>query len=598
MSCRNFVTSLLAGIVLSLSIWAQCPSIPLSVKTGDQFYGWCLETVHGRIETLSNGAQRCVDCPPGSAGTTSGGMFDGLLWKLLGLDPASQMAAKERAARKAALVAALENERQAAIARQDNEHARQIEAIAQRLQTGDLRLKGLSDDGDLQLKLSPTGPIRFTEYMSTPATQTTSAQLTLKTGDQATASIQPSQNASSAGMINPTPPTPLTKPDETSPDAKALAEMISKLPPAEQQKLIAAVQQVSAQGSETAPSTPTSDSTPSNGLSLKLSTEKQAADDTKAGASDAATSPEKLSADAAKEFDRSQQTSVPNVETGSAPSTSPDTTTPAKVSSNAAATTGAVRSKIDVPMWRPEGWVGSASKGDSTLAVVNDLRGNESCNSVVQREALERLAARSKQLAGVEVVINRLNATSPRLQSELAQRSDELQSDRDEFVDSMISKLTGQLFEARKLVSSSEFVTAAKQLSDAKEFADKIDDLNGKLQVISSGSKAARLEALKGILRELLDAAQPRRIAAIRKLMGPTIEFATGWYDAAEVGLSTIETFAKITAAGVDVKNLNAEVDARNRALASIEPLHKQLSADVDRLKHDPVLSACMATKP
>jgi hypothetical protein len=91
---------------------------------------------------------------------------------------------------------------------------------------------------------------------------------------------------------------------------------------------------------------------------------------------------------------------------------------------------------------------------------------------------------------------------------------------------------------------------------------------------------------------------QPNHVATVRKMLGPTLEFATGWYDAAEVGLNTIETFSKIIASEMNVANLNREIDARNRALAGIEPLHKQLSSDVDRLRHDPVLAACSVPTP
>lgn len=548
----------------------------------------------------------------GSSGSTSSAGITndfGLLGWLLGLDPASRMAAQQKAARKAAMIAELERQRQEAIQRQDAERAKRLEDIARRLQSGDLGLKGASNN-DLQLKLSPTGPIRFGEYMSTPATQTTSAHLTLKTGDEATKSLQtPTTNASSAGVINPNQP-PAFNADRPTTEIRELADMLSKLTPEQQQKLIAAIKAVSSADatSETAAAPQTnSDSTTSateaQPLKLKLSTAQQSADALNAAAKDPNVTPEQLSQHAAKDFNNDPKvtplSNTPQPNDGvSAADVKPSAGITDQSQIGNTELSRIMSKKIDVPPWRPEGWVVSASKGDSTLQFVDSARKTPGCDSPARQDALARLEAKSKQLAGVEVVINRLNASSPRLQAELAETAAEMERDRDAFVDAMLSKLTGQLFEARTLVKSPEFVRTAATLSEAKEFADKVDELSGKVQTIKNGSSEARAGLLKEILRETLDAVQPNRIAAIRKALGPTIEFATGWYDAAEIGINTIETFAKIVAHDLNVANLNREIDARNRALASVEPLHKQLSNDVDKLRHDPILAPCSAVKP
>jgi hypothetical protein len=282
------------------------------VSGEDGFRRWCASK-GGSIVPYGTTGIRC-SCPTSSGSTGSGytiydaAVDDFLRWLF---SPNSTQAAQ----RKAALKQQLEAERQAAIARKQAEQVARLDAILLRLSSS---LKGFNTSNDLQLKLSPTGPIKFTEYMATPATQTTSARLELKTGSEATRSLEtPKPNASSAGVINPTPPTPLQAPtfdaSQLSPEAKELAEMLSKLTPEQQQKLLATMKSIaSAEQAATA----TTNATPANPeqkdppLTLKLSEAQKSADDLKTAAADPNSSPEELKKQAADQFKQLQQTTL------------------------------------------------------------------------------------------------------------------------------------------------------------------------------------------------------------------------------------------------------------------------------------------------
>ena len=600
MKLQGLLIVLLEAAVLAVSTGAQCPSIPAYAGANyGAFESWCTGTAHGRVASAGTGQWKCVDCPTSSAGST---MWDGLLWKMLGLDPGSQMAAKERAARKAAMIRAIEDERQAAIQRQDAERVRFLDEVATRLQTGELRLKGLSPQNDLQLKLSPLGPVKFTEFMATPATSTTSAQLTLKTGDDATRSMQPTTNASSAGVINPTPPTPLSDPNALSPDAKQFAQMLSKLSPAEQQKFLAALNEASTQ--ETTTTTSTTEQPSGNSpdamkkaetLTLKLSTDQKTADDLKAAANSGA-SLEQAATDAQKQFDGLQRPGAAAPGQASPTEVAAATTATQTQTDSVPGTQSAMaaKQKFVVPDWHPEGWVGPASKGEANLKFVSETQKRGNCSGADQQAVLAKIAVKADQLAGVERDINRLNAASPRLQAELEETATQMRRDRDAFIDDMVSKLTSQLAGANELLKGTKFADDAEALSQYEELAGKINELTGRVQTVRSGSGDQRAALLKEIFLEVSYALQPSRIAALQRKLGPTFRFATELLDAGQAGVDTLEMFAKIVAQSANVDRLNGEVDARNRALAAIEPLHKKLSAEVDALKHDPALTTCI----
>ena len=325
-----FLIVIIAGVGVASSVQG-CPTVPSSARTRDDYISWCRSV--GTVVYGSNGSLGC-NCSSSSGSTSSaGGTNDfGFLGWLLGLDPASRMAAQEKAARKEAMIAELERQRQEAIERQDAERAQRLEDISRRLRSGDLALKGTSNK-DLQLKLSPTGPIRFGEYMSTPATQTTSAQLTLKTGDEATKSLQtPTTNASSAGVINPNQP-PAFNADRPTTEIRELVDMLSKLRPEQQQKLIAAMK-ATATPDATTPTRqdPPAEAAPTGGspdltkksetLTLKLSTSQKTADDLKAAAENGA-SPEQLKQQSAEDFKNLQQTTLTATQTQQSSQPSP-----------------------------------------------------------------------------------------------------------------------------------------------------------------------------------------------------------------------------------------------------------------------------------
>ena len=566
----------------------------------------CLTSIGGGMDCFDQATLKKVACPTGT--TSSGGTSStsstgttndfGLLGWLLGLDPASRMAAQQKAARKAAVLRELENQRQEAI-RRDTEHAKFLEDVAQRLQNGDLQLKGTSSN-ELQLKLSPTGPIKFGEYMSTPATQTTSARLTLKTGDDATSSLQTSTpNASSAGVINPNQP-PAFNADQMTPETRELADMLSKLTPEQQQRLIAAIKTASAgeatvNTSATA-SQPNADSSGSTGqgepLKLKLSTAQQSADDLNAAAQKANMTSEQLSDQAAKDFNNLANVSTLSSTAKTVNGVSATGVTPTTVTGNSTSATikpmpadptrnseltRIMKQKVEVPMWRPEGWVVSASKGDTTLNFVNSIKETPGCDSAAQQDVLARLATKAKQLADIEIVINRLNASSPRLQAELAETTAEMEKKRDEFIDAVEKQLGEELFKFNKAVQAPEFLDLKSHLSEAEELGKHVKRWSEISEAAKGEVRTKKAGVYLDLLAEISKAMKGLQSPAFNALRQPLRPFAflNQELEKAEFAAEVLDTFAYLIAFHNDVIYAGNQIDARNHALAKIEPRHK-----------------------
>lgn len=304
-----FVSSPVAGVANA------CPRIPFVPESGGagmtRLNEWC-RSVGG---TPSNsGAWSCVNCPASgaAAGTSTGNPYEGLLGWLFSIDAN----AKIRAERKAALIRQLEYDRQEAISRQQTAQTQKLNGILQRLMSGDTALKDLGGSGELRLKLG-SEPILFQEYMSTPAKSTTSAQFSLKTGDNNVVPTVPS-SVSSAGAATTTATTTsgnIAQQPELSPEMKALAEELNKLTPEQQQKLLEAVKGTETQAAaNTTVATTNPEKAADTQLSLKITEAKTAADDLKAVAT-APGDPESVKSQAAVQFNQLKDVTATQTQT-------------------------------------------------------------------------------------------------------------------------------------------------------------------------------------------------------------------------------------------------------------------------------------------
>lgn len=299
-----------------VALGKDCPVLPIpsSVASGsgsgqyERMVSWC-RNAGGNLKSTTTGGWYCEKCTTTgtTAGANTGNLYEGLFGWLFSIDAN----AKLRAERKAALIRQLEYDRQDAIRRQQTAQAQKLNDILQRLMSGDMALKGIGGQSDLQLKLG-SEPILFQEYMSTPATSTTKAQISLKTGEDAVpaavTSTAASTTATTTALANESQP-------KLSPEMKALAEELSKLTPEQQQKLLEAIK-----GSETQTAANTTVATTSpekaadTQLSLKLTETKTAADGLSAAANSPG-DPEAVKGQAGDQFNQLQKVTATQTQT-------------------------------------------------------------------------------------------------------------------------------------------------------------------------------------------------------------------------------------------------------------------------------------------
>ncbi|MGB7202715.1 MAG: hypothetical protein WBD16_10645 [Pyrinomonadaceae bacterium] len=307
----------LISLILSTGFTAyaqNCGSVPSGVSGEDGFRRWC----HGKGGSIVDAGYGKIGCfckpttPSTAAGTSTANPYEGLFGWLFSIDAD----AKIRAQRKAALIRQLEYDRQDAIRRQQTAQAQKLNGILQRLMSGDMALKGVGGENDLQLKLG-SEPILFGEFMSTPATSTTGAMLTLKTGDDASPSpqSQPVRSAEAATTTATTNSANIAAQPQLSPEMKAIAEELSKLSPEQQQRLLEAIKSTETQTAANATVATTSpEKVADTQLSLKLTDAKTVADNLNAAANTAG-SPEQVKEQADAQFDQLQKVTATQTQT-------------------------------------------------------------------------------------------------------------------------------------------------------------------------------------------------------------------------------------------------------------------------------------------
>lgn len=244
----------------------------------------------------------------------------------------------------------------------------------------------------------------------------------------------------------------------------------------------------------------------------------------------------------------------------------------------------------EMPMWRPEGWVGRASKGGRTLQFVSARRADPRCDSIAQADLLRQLELKAKQLDQLERLINQLNAASPRLQTELPAIAAELEQDRDQFVEDSLSLLTSRLVDARELIKARHLAQAAGRVAEASELVEFLQSSTERLEAARTAGRKEKAEAMAGVLndiREALDDLSSPRAAAWQGLLSPF-----GWLDTIKEWTDHLGSFGKLmTFQTWDVERLNREIEERNAALKALDPLHKRLGRDVDALRRHPALA-------
>lgn len=244
---------------------------------------------------------------------------------------------------------------------------------------------------------------------------------------------------------------------------------------------------------------------------------------------------------------------------------------------------------VTMPEWRPEGWVGKATKGERTLAFVSAFRPASTCDSVRQAEALAELKRQGGLLATMEKTINALNANSPRLQQELLEGQQELEKDRDAFIENSMDLLSDNLLEVKSFLKSKHAIGAIELLKDTQDAEEHIDNWQKRLEQAKGTDRHAQAESFVAILseirEELADVDSPRA-ARFREILKPF-----DWYTKIKEYWDVGEAFVKLTAIqDRNVERLNQDAEARNRELARLLPLQRKFSDNVDKLQHDPAL--------
>jgi hypothetical protein len=427
-----------------------------------------------------------------------------------------------------------------------------------------------------------------------PATATTGpapalaneSGLQLKTGDSsATPSAQ-------VGTLDPSKMTPQQLAD--------VAETVSKLPPEEQDRLLAAAQNgtVAAQ-----PATGMTGPPPSPVLS---SLQQQAGASRAAAAAPVA---EDASMQARAGFDTAM---APADATGSGRQSLGATAAngPApSIAGKSSGTLGSMNSpplparverspdKIDVPVPRPEGWVASADKGNRTLAFAatrTEAARKQGCKSAEQTEKLEELRVLGQQLARTEKLINDINRQAPDRFAEFKQLDEQLRKDKQDFIDQAISGLAGPMFAMHNQLQRGTLQSTAQGVEILKRWQGTVSEWKDRLDDLEKLRSSNRSENIQGLWELSSDIADKMKDieglpgAEYLKNVFESVGMAKRVKDVTDVALG-FEKLEIISDYRVTTAVDQAEADLKARAV--LLPLQRRLSDKIDTLQRSPVLA-------
>ncbi len=445
--------------------------------------------------------------------------------------------------------------------------------------------------------------------------------LKMKTGDSSAAP------AAQAGIFDPSKMTPQQLAD--------VAEMVSKLPPDEQQRLMTAARngagrpQQAVMSPAGSPAPPNAASPPGSSpvLSPQTAAQPVASLQQQANASQAAaaaTVPEDVSMKARAGFDTplagsatrqapvasspqgtargDQQLPGSTVASGSVPGASGGPSAmPTMVNSPSlsAGTEGSpqppARGKIDVPVPRPEGWIATANKGNRTLAfVATRTEAKVGCNSAEQVGKLEQLRVLGQQLARTEKLINDIDRQTPERFDEFKRLDEQLRNDKKQFIDKSISSLASSTFAMHNELHRGTLQSTAEGVEILKKWKATTSDWNDRLENLKRLRSVHGSENIQGLLELSSDMAE--QMKDIEGLPGAeylrdifkSVGMAKKVKDVTDVALG----FGKLEMLSdyrVNAAAERAEADLKARAV--LLPLQRRLSDKIDSAQRDPVLA-------
>ncbi|MDQ7780205.1 MAG: PDZ domain-containing protein [Planctomycetota bacterium] len=250
--------------------------------------------------------------------------------------------------------------------------------------------------------------------------------------------------------------------------------------------------------------------------------------------------------------------------------------------------------KIEVPEWRPEGWVARATKGERTreefeqvLTVIANSK-SDLGEAAYARGRIEEGLRLASALEAIEGQMNLLTkkgvdrtAEFERLNKSLTEAETEFRESATDLLDRTFNTMAGRMKEMR-----AQGLVESETLTDEfGAFVVAFDEFRNRYKQIQTGLAAVdaetRREALKQLSKLALDIAKdcPETFGPLNK--------AVVLKDVAEMA----DSLWTLGSAAAQMGSLTENADAENAKLRDlILPIHKRLSDKLDAVRNDPVV--------
>jgi hypothetical protein len=254
--------------------------------------------------------------------------------------------------------------------------------------------------------------------------------------------------------------------------------------------------------------------------------------------------------------------------------------------------------KIEVPKWRPEGWVARATKGEQTTSAVTvalDAAKGDPASSVALEAKLENARRIAERLAQVEKALNVLTQENPNRQAEWRDLVESLRKSEEEFVSNASLIVTSGLVDLKVMTGHPDLLALSAEAGEAVAAIDGLDSAVSKARlawsVATADDIASRQAATKALTETLSSMVQGADGTALKPLGGVLVpaKRALGWATVVEPWYRVGRSLGTLGEVSVRVKALDFRVDAEGKALREhLLPMRQRLSESLDSVLADP----------
>jgi hypothetical protein len=252
--------------------------------------------------------------------------------------------------------------------------------------------------------------------------------------------------------------------------------------------------------------------------------------------------------------------------------------------------------KVEVPEWRPEGWVTRARKGERALSAVHvSIAGRNPNSDLALRAKLEEARQAADRLAQVERAINVLTAKNVDRQAELQALRASIEKSEAEFVEASLKLLTSGLCNLKAVSAHPNLVLAAKEAQAMKEELEILETAVAHAETAWNAARAddakQRAQVVIGVTKALgkvLDAGTSKALGPLRPYLNP-VKKSLGWASKLEDAYQIGSSLNTLRSAGNRIEALDFQAEREGAALRdSLLPMQKSCSDALDRLRQDP----------